>query len=341
MKYQVGFIGAGGIAEIHSACIADIEGCFLKSVYDINADRAQRLAEKFGAGAVGNPVDIFSDPDIAAVYVLTHDDTHALYARQALQAGKHVFLEKPVSRTGKEAYTIRAALLQSTGTKLAVGFNMRFAPAVERTKQLFAEYSFKPDMIHISITPPPFFNQHEGALNTGFEVLRGLGSHALDLAEYIGGSIVSNVMCKVTKIGSNNRNVDNGAVMLLHLENGTLCSVMVNDSGTEAFHVSGGRKLTEIVAYGNGMTFETDAYGAVTYSFGDKIIKEDWHGKDRYISWGYLKENRLFFDALENPCKQQNPGLEYGIQIAACVDAAIASAKSGKWVKPSDCSEIN
>ncbi len=336
MAYKVGFIGAGGIAEIHSACIADIEGCFLKSVYDINMDRSQRLAGKYGAEAVKDPLNIFNDPEIAAVYVLTHDDTHAEYVRHALRAGKHVFLEKPVSRTVNEADTIKKALSQSDNKKLAVGFNMRFAPAMERTKQLFAEYGFKPEMIHISITPPPFFDLHAGSRSDGFEVLRGLGSHALDLAEYISGSNIREIACSVSKIGLNNRHADNAAVMLLKLENGALCTVMLNDSGTEAFHVSGGRKLTEIITYGRGMTFETNAYGSVTYSFEDKLVKEDWQERERHISWGYLKENKLFFDMLGGSGKESNPGIEYGIHIASCVDAAIASASESGWVSPGD-----
>ncbi|MBQ1784375.1 MAG: bi-domain-containing oxidoreductase [Gammaproteobacteria bacterium] len=86
---------------------------------------------------------LFSDPSTKAIVITTRHDTHAKYVLQAIEAGKHVFVEKPLCLTLDELIEIESALKvagqSSKGTSvpiLMVGFNRRFAPHVQRIKQL-------------------------------------------------------------------------------------------------------------------------------------------------------------------------------------------------------------
>ena len=82
---------------------------------------------------------IFDDPSIDTVAITTRHDSHAALVQRALEAGKHVFVEKPLCLTDQELDAIVAARTASgQGCLLTVGFNRRFAPHVVKMKALLA-----------------------------------------------------------------------------------------------------------------------------------------------------------------------------------------------------------
>ena len=90
---------------------------------------AQYAAKKFGFNyATGEESQIFSDPDINTVALLTRHNAHARQVLEALDAGKHVFCEKPLALNTNELEAIEHKLAQCPGQLLVVGFNRRFAP---------------------------------------------------------------------------------------------------------------------------------------------------------------------------------------------------------------------
>src|SRR5690606_10753280 len=87
------------------------------------------------ARAVSDAAALIADPEINAVAIATRHDSHARLAADALSAGKHVFVEKPLALTREELSEVRAAHA-SAGRLLMVGFNRRFAPHVRTMKRL-------------------------------------------------------------------------------------------------------------------------------------------------------------------------------------------------------------
>src|SRR5690606_8542027 len=87
------------------------------------------------ARAVSDAAALIADPEINAVAIATRHDSHARLAADALSAGKHVFVEKPLALTREELNEVRAAHA-SAGRLLMVGFNRRFAPQVRTMKRL-------------------------------------------------------------------------------------------------------------------------------------------------------------------------------------------------------------
>ncbi len=126
---NVAIIGAGLQAKRRAPPIVESKDYRVSLVVDRVEDRAKALAAPIGAKTSTSYEDAIKDPDIAVVLVLTYPDTHAEISIAAMNAGKDVLCEKPLTRTVDEA---RAMLDASTKTKrvLKCGFNHRHHPGV-------------------------------------------------------------------------------------------------------------------------------------------------------------------------------------------------------------------
>ena len=93
----MGFIGAGDVARIHKAALLKVPGAKLVAVYDVDQAKSRELAADVGAQICGTADALASLPDVDVVYVLTRQEAHHANVLLALEAGKHTFVEKPVS----------------------------------------------------------------------------------------------------------------------------------------------------------------------------------------------------------------------------------------------------
>jgi predicted dehydrogenase len=129
-------IGAGLQAKRRCAPIADDPRFQIAAVVDRDEKKAERLARTFGATAGTDWRELVRDPSIDIVLVLTYPDTHAEISIAALEAGKHVLCEKPLTRTLEEAEALVAAA-KRTGRTLKCGFNHRHHPAILEAHKRF------------------------------------------------------------------------------------------------------------------------------------------------------------------------------------------------------------
>ena len=113
-KLNVGFIGAGGISRMHALGYKQNPHATLKSIADLRPDVAQARAEEYGAAEWCTDYrELLSDPDLDAVEILLPHDLHLPVTLEALAAGKHVSLQKPMTRTLEEADQIVSAVAES------------------------------------------------------------------------------------------------------------------------------------------------------------------------------------------------------------------------------------
>jgi predicted dehydrogenase len=133
---KVAIIGAGLQAKRRSGPIAEDPNYEVSIVIDRDEKKAKRLADSLAAAAAIDWRAAVDDPNISAVLVLTYPDTHAEIAIAALEAGKDVLCEKPLTRTEAEARALLAAADKS-GRTLKCGFNHRHHPAVLEAHRLF------------------------------------------------------------------------------------------------------------------------------------------------------------------------------------------------------------
>ncbi len=140
---RVGFIGAGNYASSmllpHLANQPGIELSHVATRRSLSAINAQR---KFGFADAGtNTESVFEDPTIDAVFIVTRHSAHAELTCRALEAGKAVFVEKPLALTSDELERILTTVDSTGNDKVMVGFNRRFAPLLVEMRERFGRSS--------------------------------------------------------------------------------------------------------------------------------------------------------------------------------------------------------
>ena len=136
---RLAFVGAGNYAtSMLLPHLARREGVELSTVVTTTALSGANAQRKFGfAGATTDLDAVLGDKSIDAVFVVTRHSSHAELTRQALLAGKTVFVEKPLALTEDELAGVLAAVEESGNDRLQVGFNRRFAPLLQEAKERF------------------------------------------------------------------------------------------------------------------------------------------------------------------------------------------------------------
>jgi hypothetical protein len=130
-KLRVGMIGAGEVAQvIHIPTLQLLDHLYsIVAICDISKKSTDHCASKFRIPAATDPEEILNNPQIDVVFVLTSDEFHDLYTVAALQHGKHVFVEKPMTLSIPSAKRIVDAERASNGPRVFVGYMRRYAPS--------------------------------------------------------------------------------------------------------------------------------------------------------------------------------------------------------------------
>jgi len=137
-RLRIGVIGLGWFGEIHCETIVGVPNLELAALCTRTPERLAALGAKFGVSKTYRDYhDLLADPEIDAVSIVTMWDQHTEPAIAALQAGKHVFLEKPMASTVADCRAILAAAAQAKGI-LLVGHICRFNPRYRMAKQAIA-----------------------------------------------------------------------------------------------------------------------------------------------------------------------------------------------------------
>lgn len=140
-KAVVSVIGAGSYAGGVLIPALKSAGARLRSVVSLSGVSGVHVGRKFGfEEAVTDTAAVLTDTEVTAVVIATRHDTHASLVVEAIAAGKHVFVEKPLALTHEGLDNIVAARKRTRGAPriLMVGFNRRFSPQIERIKILLS-----------------------------------------------------------------------------------------------------------------------------------------------------------------------------------------------------------
>ena len=134
-RLRIGVIGLGWFGEIHCETIVGVPNLELAALCTRTPDRLAAMASKFGvATTYADYHELLADPSIDAVSICTMWDQHTEPAIAALEAGKHVFLEKPMASTVADCQAILDASAKASGI-LLVGHICRFNPRYRMAKQ--------------------------------------------------------------------------------------------------------------------------------------------------------------------------------------------------------------
>jgi predicted dehydrogenase len=155
---------------------------------------------KFGFEETTTDTDsIFADPMVNTIVITTRHDSHARLVRQALEAGKHVFVEKPLCLTLEELQSIEDVYSGLAARALAqpalmVGFNRRFAPQIQKMKSLLAAIKGPKALVmtvNAGAIPPEHWTQDA---SVGGGRIVGEACHFVDLLRYLAGAPIDRHM---------------------------------------------------------------------------------------------------------------------------------------------------
>ncbi|WBO68587.1 Gfo/Idh/MocA family protein [Streptomyces camelliae] len=202
----VAVVGFGWMGRVHTQAYARLPHHFpqlslrpdLVAVADEVPGRAEEAAGLYGfATATRDWREVAADPRVQAVSITAPNFLHREIGVAMAEAGKHIWIEKPVGLTAEDARAVADAVAKA-GVQGTVGFNYRNAPAVELARDLIAAGEIG-TVTHIRIRLFSDYAAHpQGALTWRYERERGgsgvlgdLASHGVDLARHLLGEITS------------------------------------------------------------------------------------------------------------------------------------------------------
>ena len=141
MIINVGIIGVGTVAQLmHLPILSSLYDLYrITAVSDVSPSQLQYVAEKYGAKAYADPYELVKDPNVDAVFVCSPDQYHAAYAAAALEEGKHVFVEKPVTLCLEDLDKLIALQEAHPDQICMVGYMRRYGKGFEKCKELLAQ----------------------------------------------------------------------------------------------------------------------------------------------------------------------------------------------------------
>ena len=230
----VGLIGAGGFAKGILLPFLAKTGASLGCVADLDVAAARYAAAKFGIGKASSDYRlILDDPQVDAVFIVVGHHLHARFVVEALEAGKHVFVEKPLAMNLEQLDDVARAARAASDRMLMVGFNRRFSPHIEKMRELLAGRS-EPLSMSMNVNAgaiPPDHWVHDPQRGGGRII--GEGCHFIDLVAHLAGSPVATVSAMM--IGEGPAVRDDKMSILLGLADGSIATVNYFSNGPKSF----------------------------------------------------------------------------------------------------------
>jgi predicted dehydrogenase/D-arabinose 1-dehydrogenase-like Zn-dependent alcohol dehydrogenase len=278
-RLGIGFVGAGNYSSVHllphlkKNTEAQLLG--LVSATGLNA---KTKAEKFGFTYCTTELkSVLEDPAIDALFIGTRHSTHADFTVQALEAGKHVFVEKPMVVTEEQlsavidAYT-RANEKQRIG--LMVGLNRRFAPMVTTLKNVFDPKDALQLIYRVNSGQIPTSTWlHEP--NEGAGMLIGEMSHFVDVMQFICGERPVKVFASALSLNSKKFADQDNVSVVITFDGGSVGTLCYNTVGNGAF------SKERLEVYGGGNVAALDDFRSLQIVKNGKLTQTKAANQDK------------------------------------------------------------
>jgi threonine dehydrogenase-like Zn-dependent dehydrogenase len=185
---NVAVIGAGGFAQAyHLPNLKKIPFFNIKAIVTRTGSNAKKIAEEYGAEyCTTNYKEVLQDENINMVVIATRHNLHAPLIIEAANAGKHIFVEKPITMSYEDCKKVSEAVIQNE-VNLTIDFNRRFAPLAQRTKRI-VENRNNPLMMTYRINSAGMKKEHwiNDPVEGGGAII-GEGCHFFDFCNWIVG----------------------------------------------------------------------------------------------------------------------------------------------------------
>jgi predicted dehydrogenase len=185
-KVRVGFVGAGGIANVHLQHISKNEMAEVTAICDIHEETALQKAKEYGATAYTNVDEMFEKEQLDALFISVPPFAHGEIEEKAARKGIHLMVEKPL---GLDYQTVakKAEIIKQSGIICGSGYCLRYLDTVAKAKEYLQDKKTAMVRGHYlsSFVPTPWYREWE---KSGGQLVEQ-STHIVDLARYLGGEI--------------------------------------------------------------------------------------------------------------------------------------------------------
>lgn len=334
---KIGIIGAGRIGKVHLESISyHVKNATVTAMADpFMNEETEKLIRSYGVSKVTKDYkDILNDKDIDAVLVCSSTDTHAAISIEAINAGKHVFCEKPVDHSIKKIQAVADALKEHPNIKFQVGFNRRFDHNFAAIRKAYDDGKIGEAHI-LKITsrdpepPNPAYIKVSGGIFLDMTI------HDFDMACFLTDSDVEelyvNSAVLVDPAIGEQGDVDT-AIITMKMANGALA--VIDNSRKAAY---GYDQRAELFGSKGMVATSNDTVSSAVISNADGVTGEKplFFFLERYMG-SFSEEMRQFTEAVINDTEVP-VGIHAGLQS---VKIGLAARKSVEEHRPVKISEI-
>lgn len=233
MTVRLGMIGCGVMGADHAEIFAqDVPGVSLAMICDADQTRARNVADHCGARhVVSDPYALIKDPSVDAVVIAAPDQFHAPLTLAALEAGKPVLCEKPLSQDVKECLSILAAEEKRGKHLVQIGFMRRFDPSYAEIKSMLLRGDLGKALMfhcfHRNVSPAYDFRAEMAICNSA--------PHEFDVARWMLDAEVKHISVFRPPLGGATAPV----FMVLETMAGQIINIEVNISANYGYDVRG------------------------------------------------------------------------------------------------------
>lgn len=228
-KLGVAVLGYGFMGTTHLSAWRHIDECEIKAVMGRTLEKVKKVAEKFGIDAYNNFEDVLKREDVQIIDVCTPTYTHAKYAITSMNAGKNVFVEKPIALTLRDADAMTEAAKKNK-VKFMVGHVLRFFPEYMKIKDLIDQGMIGDPIIARTFRGGPIPEWSPWFLDKSRSggVVVDLAIHDIDFLMWAFNRGVEKVYAKVEKLVHKDITAEDFALITLKFEGGGIALVEAN-----------------------------------------------------------------------------------------------------------------
>ncbi|MBS1798401.1 MAG: Gfo/Idh/MocA family oxidoreductase [Acidobacteria bacterium] len=342
-KIRFGILGCGYIGRTHAEAIAHLDSAELVAVW--GGTRAPLLAKQFGVACEAAAEDLIRRPDVDAVIVSTPHHLHAGEALIAIEQGKHVLVEKPITTSVEDADRLIEAA-DRMGVVLSVVHQQRFRNNNKCARELIQSGAIG-RVLTVNVSLPFYLGSlQQGGFGGSWAWWANSESighvinsapHAIDLMRWIlcANVVTVSAFCRTFLPG---RSVEDTTFALLEFSNGTLMSLFSSNAlpapefsdDNFRFRIIGTKGLIDLDPYGELKIEDEDGWRLVATQshVGHKDTDTAFAPARMQAYWDQIQS---FLDAIDGKPLTGASGIDGRAEIATCL-AMLTSSRERRWV---------
>jgi UDP-N-acetylglucosamine 3-dehydrogenase len=304
-------IGCGQWGRNHARVYRELPDVELTAVADMNPQTAKQCGDRYGVPSYNEPNPILNDPKIELVSICTPTITHHEIALAAIEAGKHVLVEKPMTNTVNEAkHLIKKA--EKHGVKLSVGFVERFNPAVQEAIKRVSEGEIGDILLALASR----VSRSPGRIGD-VGVVKDLAIHDIDIVNHLFGEKAQSVYAVAGSIQHKFEDYAQINIAYTNNRNAIISTNWLTPRRIRTLTLTGTEGIINVEYTTQQITIENN----------EKLLQP-------YLPYQepLMLELKALTDAVRDDTKPRVTG-EDGLHALHICESALESAKTGKQIK--------